>query len=615
MKKIFILLLTILLLAGCDSRPEPTETTQPPETTEATRPPRPTLVEQGIPWDDSGTLLRLPLPVTDLWKYTGTAAFQDDLLLWGVDNHRENNATISLCLVDLTDGSVLAETELGCDTYVSPQVLGDSIYLCDNVSGQILELDEALQIARQWQTEPNSSDWYMSGQETLYQYVDYERLTALDLTTGEPVPLPENWSDVIIAERTSSGLFLRHTDPDTLVQHHALLDLSDGTVRTPPFEEEFNTAFCTGDTWLCSLMRDINVYYLGSDDQPLRVKTQDSYLELLEDGSLLLSLYDNFSLKLYDPEGNFISGCRLSDSGDYYRTGSLIKSGDGSGYYFLMEDYLNSKSLMFWDTGKSTEGEPLGLAPIPPESEQMSLLREQAQELEQEYGVDILLGDQCQTEYMDFTADLTEDYEAISSELDELETALRGYPEGFFRQLRYYDVQGVRIHLVGALHPDEGSGREEGSYAAFTYPGETHFIVAADIFSSNTATYYHEFSHNIDLYLDYCATVPETTGYSEAQWQALNPSDFWYTHDYMSEFDILPDEYNAYFIDSYSTITPTEDRARVMEYAMDEYNDWIFDSHAPLREKLRYYCACIREAFDTTGWPETTLWEQYLTEE
>ena len=28
-----------------------------------------------------------------------------------------------------------------------------------------------------------------------------------------------------------------------------------------------------------------------------------------------------------------------------------------------------------------------------------------------------------------------------------------------------------------------------------------------------------------------------------------------------------------------------------------------------MAEKMRYYAACIRDCFDTEGWPESTLWE------
>jgi len=48
-----------------------------------------------------------------------------------------------------------------------------------------------------------------------------------------------------------------------------------------------------------------------------------------------------------------------------------------------------------------------------------------------------------------------------------------------------------------------------------------------------------------------------------------------------------------------------------MQYAMAEYGSWTFEDAAVLLEKLDYYCRCIRDAFDTTDWPETVLWEQY----
>ena len=66
------------------------------------------------------------------------------------------------------------------------------------------------------------------------------------------------------------------------------------------------------------------------------------------------------------------------------------------------------------------------------------------------------------------------------------------------------------------------------------------------------------------------------------------------------------------FVDTYSTIRPTEDRARVLEYAMVDYGLYTFEGCATLIAKLDYYSRCIRDAFDTTGWPDMVLWEQYL---
>ena len=124
------------------------------------------------------------------------------------------------------------------------------------------------------------------------------------------------------------------------------------------------------------------------------------------------------------------------------------------------------------------------------------------------------------------------------------------------------------------------------------------------------ATYYHEFSHIIDAYLAWDASKREDALFSEETWNSLNPDWFaGYSLDYSNQ-QTLQD--HTSFIDSYSTINPTEDRARVLEYSMEEYCDGFYEDGTVLQAKLSYYCRCIRDAFDTTGWPDTVIWEQYL---
>ena len=45
---------------------------------------------------------------------------------------------------------------------------------------------------------------------------------------------------------------------------------------------------------------------------------------------------------------------------------------------------------------------------------------------------------------------------------------------------------------------------------------------------------------------------------------------------------------------------------------MIESGEWTFRDSPVLQKKLDYYSRCIRDAFDTTGWKPTELWEQYL---
>ena len=170
-------------------------------------------------------------------------------------------------------------------------------------------------------------------------------------------------------------------------------------------------------------------------------------------------------------------------------------------------------------------------------------------------------------------------------------------------------MKGIRIQLIRDLQA-EGGGRTGGGYNAFTQPQFDYYLMVMDVEDCYVETYHHEMSHIIDTYLEWDAGMREDALYSETAWADLNPSWFTgYSYDYSVQHDLI--DYTA-FIDGYATISPTEDRARVLEYAMYEYGAWAFENAPVLQKKLDYYCRCIRDAFDTTNWPDTVLWEQYL---
>lgn len=69
----------------------------------------------------------------------------------------------------------------------------------------------------------------------------------------------------------------------------------------------------------------------------------------------------------------------------------------------------------------------------------------------------------------------------------------------------------------------------------------------------------------------------------------------------------------GYFVWSYACTFPTEDRATMMESAMS-YDAGTMAWNPGLLNKLKYYSQCIRDCFDTTGWPETLPWEIALAD-
>jgi hypothetical protein len=75
-------------------------------------------------------------------------------------------------------------------------------------------------------------------------------------------------------------------------------------------------------------------------------------------------------------------------------------------------------------------------------------------------------------------------------------------------------------------------------------------------------------------------------------------------------------EYLEYFSNSYAMQNPLEDRANLMGYlsraAMGDSEldpDRYFE---PCLIKTEFYLRCLRDAFDTSSWPEKTVWEQAL---
>ena len=196
--------------------------------------------------------------------------------------------------------------------------------------------------------------------------------------------------------------------------------------------------------------------------------------------------------------------------------------------------------------------------------------------------------------------------------MDVIEESLSRYPEGFFRQLPYGSIESIRMELVGGLSIRSDIDTHPASVGAFAQDRGGYYTIVADGFVLQPQTVFHEFSHIIDAKLEWDASLREDALYSEDAWLALQPKGFRYglTYTEVPE-DLLGFMESGYFITDYALTYPTEDRAILMAAAMEGYR-WDFEPGSGTREKLRYYAACIRDCFDTEGWPETAAWEQVL---
>lgn len=236
-----------------------------------------------------------------------------------------------------------------------------------------------------------------------------------------------------------------------------------------------------------------------------------------------------------------------------------------------------------------------------------------AQELSEQYRLSIYIEEQCPTTFTEFSTKEISDYETVLDGLSMLRLALSCYPDDFFEQLYYGTIDSIEIYLTGTLKPTNSFDNSD-SYAAFVETNSHKHMVVVDITLAQLNTYFHEFSHIIDQKLQYESNQRKDCVFSETGWLSLSPNGFSYLYTYSDlPKDFLGEGFENYFIDAYSQINPTEDRARIMEYAMNQ-NIQAFKNAEGLQNKLLYYSTCIRNYFDTTDWPETTLWEQVLLE-
>lgn len=598
---VLLLLLLTVLLVGCGN--EPAETT-------VTEPTLSWVEANGQPWDDEGAVTEIQLTIPGGLQYTSVAEFDGDLLLWSADFHLEDQVVMEMCLLDLDSGAVIAQNEISFPQYMMVQAMGDRLYLCHSEVKEIYVLDKSLEIVETLKADFEIGSWYMGGNGMLYVYDWYGGFFACDLSTGTQNPVVEGDPYIDYVGVEDGFAEFQFYNAETGAPMYGVLDLSTGDVSILDEAGDFFSTHHTGNHWLYGTYDDYYSWYIKEDGkEPLKIQCDNGNLRLI-DGDRILYVSDEVDeMHLYDIQGNSIAKCRISWMEYHYSYTDLIWNEQFGGYFVLLSGYAGDQRLLFWDISRSEPGENMIFEPIPAPSEAEAFLKQRALELGKKYGVIIYVGNDCKTQFDEFSATRISNYEQVNRALDVLDEALSKYPEGFFRQLRYGDIHNIQIHLITDLMAD-GSGRYGDGYVAFAQNMWDYYLIVVDIEDADCQTYYHEFSHVIDSFLAWDADMRDNALFSEDGWNYYNPAWFrGYSYDYSVEHELVNDDY---FVDGYSTISPTEDRARVMEYAMADYGFYTFEDNRGIQMKLEYYCRCIRDAFDTTGWPEELPWEQYL---
>ena len=615
-----ILLLFTMLLSSCGAKTTPDSSA--PVITDPIPPKPSAILEQKQPSGLSDNLFYLANDTVESGLMQSLLFYDNNFLLCGSDQEGYH-----LQLISSDTGELLASNSFENIIMPNVQVYGDRIILTDWFDGKILMLDEALQETNRYQVTCEYNPTYVNPDGAkAYTFLPENGLQVTTLATGETETLLENTANLFTSGDFKTNITFAYTDLASQFEMYGALNLETGELLTLPFEGSYFNMCVVNDTWFATQVGTLDTHFVGNRDSLKTFILGNEIGNFTMDpdtGHLLMTSYGSTGfekLTVYDTNGNFISQCQNSIEGTVVQGHPVWSEADG-GYFFIMIDPAGKDLLMFWDVNADCTGDALPLQDyqeeVLPEGVVSKKLYARAKALSESYGVNVRIAEQLFEEYNGYTVEPCFDETQISAALYDVEKALSSYPTGFFDQLLYGSVRKLELHLAASVNMNDipaDSGLGFTSFAGFATTESAYSLIVLDIFSDVESNLHHEIFHIVDDKLIFDAQLRPESNYSEENWRKLNPADFTYAEQLYN----LPDtfyngKYEEWFTGYYARTNAKEDRATIMESAgMGDSNMFI---HAPYRQaKLEYLSKCIRDAFDTTGWPETTVWEDTLNQ-
>lgn len=572
-------------------------------------------------WGTSDNLFEIPIRSLDDIQGSQLCRFKNDLLNSYYTYDRElKKSFYHVNKISILNGEVIASIEL--DNMITPeiQVLEHHIVLKDLDKKKAYLYDENLSLVNEYEFD---SHWFVFDQKAdkAIVFIKEQGIQLIDLNKNTKGMVLDNVRDITLCELNDKFVTFTYIDPDSFRRRGAVLDIESEDILKLSLEETPAYLEYTGDNWLVRMYSDNSKYTLIQDNQIdyLQVNNIDS-MSMIQDSNHLMhkSFNDDWKniLYLYDHSGKFISSTELMGTLNNLEQ-DMVWYEEYNGYFFtLMSEEDSMDRLLFWDLSIDTEDKELlyvndrdiYLNHIVAEK-----YYEQARFIGDEYGIDILIAEQCETLFPDHSANLLLEAADIEIALNTLEETLSVYPEGFFEQLKHDVYDTIQIQLTGMLTKDTST--EDITYISqgFVFAKDNKLVMVLDSRGTHSAinqplknTIFHEMSHLIEKKLEFRSRYVEKSVYSDEKWNELNPDGFEYYGHY---YGVLMPEYRDYFIDHYACSNSNEDRARIMEYALSgKLTDYL--SSSGIMNKYEYYCKSIRDGFDSDDWEEVT-WERF----
>lgn len=496
----------------------------------------------------------------------------------------------------------------------SVQVTAQGVSYYDGNTREVMILDSSLTKIKRIAVPDDclTSPLLSADRSTLYYCTD-SAIRALDVAGG----ISRLLRSMPSSQHRISGLYLHDSVLEVQVSDSILyLCTQTGTV----LEESDRLLFLTANEkhYYAQLSNgNLRSYLFGSPGevpQLLLPKSWNAACCFLPAGHSALTLAQTADsgclLEYYD----LASGrCTASLSLQTAEIPQDIAGGKNGIVFFRCYDATEGHYTLYrWDTGMlsaqdQTDYRANFYSEAEPDGEGLKQCKAYAAEITEKHGITVLIYDDA-LKYApsDYALEAEHHVPVIQQELQNLDDRLSAFPPGFLPHLSEH-FHGLTVSLVRQIHRCPESGSPDTAPGTSYWDGY-HAYIALAAGSEAEKALYHELCHLMD-------TVVLTRSIAYDQWEKLNPENFSYSYDYTASRN---EEYVKYlqdgsraFLDSYSMISPKEDRARIMEYAMTPGNEDYFRS-VTMQNKLLKLCDGIRTAFGLKKSPENFLWEQYL---
>lgn len=614
MKRIFGVILLVLLLCGCTA-PAQNETTTPPETTlTPTMPTEPAGIY--VPFSDlevqTGGTVRYFLPQGDCY---GICMMADDVLAF--------SGTESTTLTRYAGEQLFPVASATLDCRVEPddctfQISANGITYYNPETREVVFLDNDLkEVRRLGMSADMVGKPVLSSNRMQVYYCTTESIRVYDTATG----LDKLLKTIAYGEQSVEDILLNDS-----VLRCSLVDVR-GQVYTIFVSTQ------TGEM----LSQILSGAQVSTNGDLFYAKMPEGVQELLVFGQAggdpsVLTPADPFARSWFLEENHSLVTASVTEEFtrlDHYdlesglRTASVelpdgiapeyveIQPDTGDILVMAHDEMGSAPVILSWDKdADAVQDETVysgpRYTPEDPDLVGLDACTILARNMTDKYGVEVRIAwDAVAKQPWDYTFELEYQPSIIREQLETLDQVLSHFPKGFFDKL----YRKPTVCVVRAIRGSAESGSVAKAQGIQFWDGYDPYVVLA---AGDTleGAFFHEMFHVLDS-----KVLSDTRAYY--RWHNLNPDGFEYFGDYTTYLEADAEKYlqdaDRVFIDAYSMCFSKEDRARIMEYACQAGNEGYFQSET-MQRKLKTLCEGIRQAFDLRDYPEAFLWEQYLTE-